>query len=282
MSFRLRISTPKGQDMFHQYLDKLRMDGRRHFTFQEIIQDLHISKNAAKTGLYRLKKAKKIITPIKGLYVIVPPEHQPYGSIPAEELLPIIMKHLKVDYYVGLLSAGLFYGATHQKPARFQVITNKRIKHPLKFGDVVIELIYKNSLEGLPTKDFVVSTGYLKVATPELLAIDLFKYSSRAGGISHIATVLSELAPSIDENKLIELAECLGEVGQIQRLGFILEKIDVLEDEEKKQKIIDKLVEYLKNSDRPFVALVPYISRTGHPRCKKWKIVENTDFESDL
>jgi predicted transcriptional regulator of viral defense system len=282
MSFRLRIPTPKGHDMFHEYLDKLRMDGRRHFTFQEIIQDLHISENAAKTGLYRLKKAKKIITPIKGLYVIVPPEHQPYGSIPAEELLPIIMKHLKVDYYVGLLSAGLFYGATHQKPARFQVITNKRIKHPLKFGDVVIELIYKNSLEGLPTKDFVVSTGYLKVATPELLAIDLFKYSSRAGGISHIATVLSELAPSIDENKLIELAERLGEVGQIQRLGFILEKIDVLEDEEKKQKIIDKLVEYLKNSDRPFVALVPYISRTGHPRCKKWKIVENTDFESDL
>jgi predicted transcriptional regulator of viral defense system len=282
MSFRLLISTPKGQEMFIEYLDKLRMYGRRHFTFQEIIQDLHISENAAKTGLYRLKKANKIITPIKGLYVIVPPEHRPYGSIPAEELVPIIMQHLKVDYYVGLLSAGLFYGATHQKPARFQVITNKRIKHPLKFGDVVIELIYKDSLEGLPTKNFVVSTGYLKVATPELLAIDLFKYSNRAGGISHIATVLSELAPGIDENKLIELAEHLGEVGQIQRLGFVLEKIDVLEDEEKKQKIIDKLVEYLKNSDRPFVSLVPYISRTGHPRCKKWKIVENTDFESDL
>ena len=62
--------------------------------------------------------ANKIITPIKGLYVMLPPEHQPYGSIPAEELVPIIMKHLNVDYYVGLLSAGLFYGATHQKPAR--------------------------------------------------------------------------------------------------------------------------------------------------------------------
>jgi predicted transcriptional regulator of viral defense system len=282
MSFRLRISTPKGHDMFLEYLDQLRMYGKRHFTFQEIIQDLHISENAAKAGLLRLKKANKIITPIKGLYVMVPPEHQPYGSIPAEELVPIIMKHLNVDYYVGLLSAGLFYGATHQKPARFQVITNKRVKHPLKFGDVVIQLVYKNSLEGLPTKDFVVSTGYLKVATPELLAIDLFKYPARAAGISHIATVLSELAPSIDENKLIELAERLGEVAQIQRLGFVLEKIDVMEDEEKKQKIIDRLLEYLKNSDRPFVSLVPYISRTGHPRCKKWKIIENTDFESDL
>lgn len=268
--------------MFSEYLDELRRRGRRHFTFQKIIQDLHISENAAKTGLYRLKKANKIITPIKGLYVIVPPEHQPYGSIPAEELTPIIMQHLKIDYYVGLLSAGLFYGATHQKPARFQVITNKRIKHPLEFGDVVIELVYKDSLDGLPTKDFIVSTGYLKVATPELIVIDLFKYSYRAGGISHIATVLSELAPSIDENILIKLADRLGELGQIQRLGFILEKIDVLEDEEKKQKIINKLAEYIKNSNRPFVSLVPYISRTGYPRCKKWKIIENTDFESDL
>lgn len=282
MSLRLRISPPRGHNMFLEYLDKLRMYGKRHFTFQEIIQNLHLSDNAAKAGVFRLKKVNKIISPLKGLYVIVPPEYQPYGSIPAEELVPIIMKHLNVDYYVGLLSAGLFYGATHQKPARFQVITTKRLKKTLKFGDVDIELVYKDSLEGLPTKDFVVSTGYLKVATPELLAIDLFKYSARAGGISHIATVLSELAPSIDENKLIQLAECLGEVAQIQRLGFILEKIDVMEDEAKKLKIIARLLEYLKNSGRPFVSLVPYISKTGHPRCKRWKIIENTDFESDL
>ena len=268
--------------MFAKYLEKLQASGRVYFTSEEIRKDLNLSDIAARSGLYRLKKDKKIISPVNGLYVIVAPKHKPYGSIPAEELVPIIMQHLKADYYVGLLSAGLFFGATHQKPASFQVITNKRVKHSLKFGDVVIELVYKKSLDGLPTQNFVVSTGYLKVATPELLAIDLFKYSKRAGGISHIATVLSELAPSIDENKLIHLAERLGEICQIQRLGFMLEKIDVLEDEEKKQKIIDKLAEYLKNLDRPFVSLVPYISRTGHLKSEKWNIIENTDFESDL
>jgi len=282
MSYRFRISTPKGYGMFFEYLDTLRMSGKRHFTFQGIMHDLQISEASAKSGLYRLKKANKIITPIKGLYVIVPPEHQPYGSIPAEELVPIIMKHLKADYYVGLLSAGLFFGATHQKPARFQVITNKRIKHSLAFGDIVIELVYKKSLDGLPTQDFVVATGYLKVSTPELLAIDLFKYSKRAGGISHIATVLSELTLRIDENHLIELAEKLGEICQIQRLGFVLERIEVMEDEEKKQQVINRLAEYLENVERPYVSLVPYISRTGHSKCSKWKIIENTDFESDL
>jgi len=282
MFFRFHFSTPKGHSMFFEYLDKLRMSGKLSFTFQAVIDALSISESAAKAGIYRLKKAGKIITPLKGLYVIVPPEYKPFGSIPPEELVPIIMQHLNAEYYVGLLSAGLFYGATHQKPARFQVITNQRIKHSLDFGAVIIEIVYKEVLAGLPTQDVVVSTGYLKVATPELLAIDLFKYSKRAGGISHIATVLSEFSPSINANKLIALAEKLGEICQIQRLGFMLEKIDVLEDEEKKEQIVDKLANYLATVDRPYVSLVPYISKTGYPRCKKWKIVENTDFESDL
>ena len=135
---------------------------------------------------------------------------------------------------------------------------------------------------GVPTQDFVVSTGYLRVTAPELLAIDMFKYSRRAGGVNHIATVLSELAPSIDENKLITLSRELGEACQIQRLGFMLEKIDVLEDEGEKERIVQRLAGYLEGSDRPYVALVPYVSRTGHPKCEKWKIIENTDFENDL
>jgi predicted transcriptional regulator of viral defense system len=268
--------------MFSEYIYKLKSNGMSYFTSEEIRSELALSDSAARSGLYRLKKAQKIISPVNGLYVIVPPEHKPCGSIPAEELIPVIMRHLNADYYVGLLSAGLFFGATHQKPARFQVITNKRIKHSLEFGHIVIEIIYKDSLDDLPTQDFVVRTGYLKVAAPELIAIDLFKYSKRAGGISHIATVLSELAPSIDENKLIMLAEQLGETCQIQRLGFMLEKIDVLEDEDKKQQIIAKLEQHITSIDCPYVSLVPYISRTGQARCKKWKIIENTDFESDL
>lgn len=44
-------------------------------------------------------------------------------------------------------------------------------------GADLIKLIYKKSLADLPIKDFVVSSGYLKVATPELIAIDFAKIS---------------------------------------------------------------------------------------------------------
>lgn len=267
--------------MFSEYLEKLRSGGRRYFTSQEIIQALNISAGAARAGLYRLKRAGKLISPLSGLYVIVPPEYKSYGSIPAEELIPIMMKHLDAEYYVALLSAAGYYGASHQKPMVFQVITNRRIKHTLKFGRIYIKLIHKKSLNNLPIKDFVVSTGYLKVGRPELIAIDLLKFQKHAGGMNNIATVLSELIESIDAHKLIELAENLGECCQLQRLGYIIEKIDVMDDDIKRN-IIEVLAEYVSSHLKSYTTLASSISRIGHPRCRKWKIIENTDFESDL
>lgn len=267
--------------MFVRYLEKLQSSGKRYFTSQEMIEALGLSSDGARAGLYRLKRDRKLISPIRGLYVIVPPEHKPYGSIPPEELIPIIMKYLKAEYYVALLSAAEFYGASHQKPMVFQVVTNRRIKHSLKFGQVHLKLIHKKSLTGLPIRDVVVSSGYLKVAIPELIAIDLLKFPKHAGGINNIATVLSELIESINVHKLIELAENMDERHQLQRLGYIIEKIDVIDDNIKKT-IMDALIEYVSSHVKSYAPLAPNISRIGHPRCRRWKIIENTDFESDL
>jgi predicted transcriptional regulator of viral defense system len=267
--------------MFVKYLEKLRSHGKRSFTSQEIIKDLNVSYDAVRAGLYRLKRDGKLISPVNGLYIIVPPEHKSYGSIPSEELIPIMMKYLDAKYYVALLSAAGFYGASHQKPMVFQIITNRRIKHSLKFGKIHIKLIHKKSLTDLPIKDFVVSSGYLKVATPELIAIDLLKFPKHAGGMNNIATVLSELIENINVHKLIELAENMGKNYQLQRLGYIIERIDVI-DNDIKETTVDALTEYVSSHIKTYTPLASNIPRIGHPRCRKWKIIENTDFESDL
>lgn len=263
------------------YIKQLRKYGKRAFTIEEILEEFKVSRNYARVALYRLIQSGDLVSPAKAFYVIVPPEYQTYGCIPAEQLIPILMKHLNIDYYVALLSAGLFHGATHQKPARFQVMLNKRMSGNLVFGDVEIEFIYKNSLSGLPTQDFVVDTGYLKVASPELTAIDLLNYPSHAGGLNHIATVFSELAEAIDPGKLIELAEKINTRYQLQRIGYILEKIDVM-DEDKKAEIIEALEAFLKGKMKYYIPIASEIEKMGYPRSKRWKIIENTEIESDL
>ena len=52
--------------MFIGYLNKLRSEGRRYFDFDQVVSDLGISNNRAKSGLYRLKKAGWVISPALG------------------------------------------------------------------------------------------------------------------------------------------------------------------------------------------------------------------------
>lgn len=164
------------------YIKAIRMTGKRCFTIQDVVDKYGVSRGSVRVAMHSsLLKSGDLISPLRGLYVIVPPECQPYGAIPAKELVPLMMQYLAADYYVSLLSAGLFYGTSHQKPAKFQVISDKRIKRDLMFGDVEIKFIYKKNLADLPTRNFTVSTGYLKVATPELTLLDLLTYPDHAG-----------------------------------------------------------------------------------------------------
>ena len=263
------------------YIKEIRKNGQRYFTLKQLMSDLSLSKNAALNAISRLRKHGDVISPARGLYVIVPPEHQPHGSIPAEELVPLIMQYLCANYYVALLTAGLFHGATHQKPARFQVISDKRIKHPLAFGDVEIDFIYKKSVSELPTQDFTVSTGYLKIATPELVALDLLNYPNHTGGLNHIATVLSELIENLDAIKLIKLAKDIKAEHQLQRIGYILDNIEVMDDNHA-EVIINALASHVSMRKQKYLPLASEIPKTGYPRCKKWRIIENTEIESDL
>jgi predicted transcriptional regulator of viral defense system len=263
------------------YIKEIRKEGKRCFTTDDIVEQFHVSRSHARVALHRLLKTGDVISPARGLYVIVPPEHQPHGSIPAQELVPLLMQYVEANYYVSLLTAGLYHGATHQKPSRFQVISDKRIKHPLVFGDVEIDFIYKKSISGLPTQNFTVSTGYLKIATPELVALDLLNYPNHAGGLNHIATVLSELIEKLDAIKLINLAKDINAEHQLQRIGYILDHIEVM-DEKHAQDTINLLASHVAELKQKYLPLASEISKTDYPRCKKWRIIENTEIESDL
>jgi len=85
----------------------------------------------------------------------------------------------------------------------------------------------------------------------------------------------------MDADKLILLAQPLGELHQVQRIGYVVKKIDVMDDEHKNS-FIEKFEDHLKQAKNSYVPLVPYMPKTGHSRCKKWRMIKNTDFESDL
>ena len=268
--------------MFSDYIRDLRSKGHVLFTLDEASNDLGVSHNVIACAVSRLKKKGAVMSPAKGLYIIVPPEHQREGSIPAEELVPILMQYWGIEYYVGLLTAAMYHGASHQKPQQFQIITNKQIKRDLTFGSIHIDCVCKKNWDLIDQLNVrVVKTGFLKLSSPEQTVMDLLLYPSQSGGLSHIATVLSELMDGVSSDKLLILAKKSKEKYWIQRLGFILEKID-LDDFEKKEKILRLLCDHLESAKTRFIPLETEMSIIGAVRSERWKIIENVTIERDL
>lgn len=262
------------------YIKELRASGKRAFTIEQIISIYGMTKASAFNGLSRLKKKGAIVSPVSGLYVIVPPENQAMGCIPAGDLVPLVMDHWNLEYYVCLLTAALYHGASHQKPQQFQVMTTKQ-RQPIHCGSVYIDFMYKKTLDALPTNKIVVATGYLNVSSPELTAMDLFLYPSKSGGLNHIATVLAELVDVIDPAQLIKLAKKSKTHAWIQRLGYVLEKV-IPVDEEKNLQIVAQLHAYIQTIKPAYILLAPEVPRDNAILNKKWKIIENTTVESDV
>lgn len=266
-----------------EYIKDIRMKGKRSFTGAEAMAELGITRQQFNDRIYYLKKSGDIISPAKSFYIIVAPEEIPQGAPNPADLVIMLMKHLKLDYYTCLLSAAQQYGAAHQRPMIFQVMVNKQLQ-PLRFGAVGINFLYKKSLEDLPIQEFAKKAGYLKVSSPELTAMDLFLYTNKAAGLGNVATVLYELIDSIDGDKLTELARKTNGKGWVQRLGYILEQLDSDDDKSAKHKarVISKLEKYLAKQELTYLKLTPELASKGCKRNSKWKIIENTTVESDL
>lgn len=257
-----------------KYIDKLTANGEISFTVEDFCCALEVNRNAGLSALDRLKKQNKVVSPSRGYYLILTPEFRNKGCLPADFFIDDLMHHLNLTYYVSLLSAALYYGAAHQQPQMLQVMLTDK-KANIQCAEVSVEFIKNTHLNETSLRKIKTRTGYMNVSTPEGTAMDMMKYMRQCGGLSRIATVLDELAESIDPNKLKQLAEASKEYFWVHRLGFIFEKLG-------KTHLAEPLHKIVNQDKKEIIPLVPYESIKKVPRDKKWKIAINAIVESDL
>lgn len=92
--------------------------------------------------------------------------------------------------------------------------------------------------------------------------------------MSNVATVLIELAESIDQKKLLELATLRPELVWVQRLGYLLDSIGL-------HPLADVLLKVLQDKKVYWTPLVSRSSTKVLSRSKKWKVIVNTEVEPD-
>lgn len=255
------------------YIDNLLAQGIYCFTGVEAVAALESGVIATRAALRRLRHKGAIAMPFRGFYVIVTPEHRKLGCLPANQFIPALMAHLEEPYYAGLLTAAEHHGAAHHRPQSFQVVV-QRSRPGIICGDVRVDFIARKNVAAMPTMDFKTPRGYLKVSTPEVTAFDLAGYPHHAGGLGNTATVLAELAESLDAVKLVASAE-LSPVAWSQRLGYLLELIGETE-------LAEGLAEYIDARNPVPVPLSSSQQHKGIRQVARWRLLPNEKVETEI
>jgi len=255
-----------------EYVFSLAASGRYHFSSRDAQAVLGVSADAAKLALNRLAKQNLIASPARGFYVIVPPEYQSLGCLPADQFIPDLMKRLDLIYYTGLLSAAQYYGAAHHRPQEFQVFLAKS-RRPIKCGSVRVAFMMRKRIEEVTVQSFNTPRGVIVMSTPEATAVDLVGYQNHAGGLSQVATVLAELTEKINPEKLANAA-ATAPIPWAQRLGYLLENVGGGEK-------INPLREYVRKHVKRSVQLLQNAPHEKVQRNSDWKLYINTEIEAE-
>ncbi len=197
------------------------------FTMREIREAFpELSSQVVKNDLGRRAKAGRIEAVHRGVYVIVPAKYERRGAVPPTFYMDSLMRILGRDYYFGLLTAARMWGAAHQLPMTETVVTTRPDMSASRRKNAQVAWCYRKEIPARFVRETKGEYDCVRVSSPELTALDLVRFERFAGGLSRVATVLSELSERTDfsdaaESGLLAAAT----VPAVQRLGHLLEAV---------------------------------------------------------
>ena len=262
-----------------QWIEKCQAKGAHSFAVASAQRELpgHTA-IAIKSALSRLTAKGNIVSLHKGYYLIIPPQFRTKGIQPPHLFLDAFMCHLQRTYYLGLLNAAAFHGASHQQPQEHFVMTNFPVLRPtqkkgLKINYVSIKEIPNTLIEKRKTE-----SGYLNISNAALTAADLIQFERRVGGLNRASTVLNELAEVIRPADFSPVLIQHVHASTLQRLGFILENIC------HHTELADSLFGAMK-TEKLKLFRIPLKSSQETKRFSshnRWKVIVNTEIETDF
>lgn len=249
--------------------------GQVTFNLDEVKEATNLSARSVVVELQRQVAHGRIIIPYRGFYVIIPPQYALKGIVPPTYYIHELMKAVGKPYYVCLLSAAAFHGASHQRAMQTQVMTvaprikpsgmNKQLDWSYR-QQIPSELLLSRNTE----------MGIVLYSNAELTAVDLIQFAGHVGGFQRAATVLSELIDAMDISR-IEQVFPYTSTATLQRLGYLLEF--VLEEKDKADELYGLLKAACSNMKK--VLLSNSATVNNDAESNRWHVNGNIEIEID-
>ena len=137
-----------------------------------------------------------------------------------------------------------------------------------------MDFVARRDMSDTPVVERNTPAGVIRIASPAATALELVGYPERCGYLDNVATVLAELAESIDGDALVAEAR-RAPVAWVQRLGYLLTLVEQAE-------LAERLDSVLAASRVFAVPLAPWEGSERAPRDSRWQVAINTDVETDV
>lgn len=259
-----------------EYIYQLQSIEEYAFSWTELLNNCDKTEISLKRELSRLVIKKEIINLRKEFYLIIPPRYSKQGRLPIQLYIEKLFKSLSRNYYLGFYSAAKFHGAGHQQAQQDYLM----IEYP-KLGDVTkseTQLRFftttKWPLKNIQKKKS--DAGIFKISSPALTAVDLIRHQNKLGGLNRIISILEELLEEINTEDLSELLTWYSHKSTLQRLGFLLEKLEA------DNQLIELVSHHLNMTKHYPVLLKPNSGQKAGAVNNDWKVDINIKLESDL
>lgn len=202
------------------------------FNIADVKSILKTSDASVKNVIYRLKDKHRVIEIERGKYLLAPAKSGVEGYW-SEHTFKILNKLIDT-YYVSYWTALHYWGMTEQIPRTIYVVTTK-IKKDIEFFGEKIQFvtIVPKKFYGYTTEK--IDDDYFTIATREKTIIDCLDRPAYCGGVAELFKGLWTTRDQINFDDLLNATEKFDASSVQRRLGYLLEKSDLLRGYEYKK-----------------------------------------------
>jgi len=241
-------------------LSSLSYAGKTIFTTKDLKEFTDNPKNL----LDWLVRKKWLLKIKNGTYLITPLEAGEKGAANYTLHSFIIASVLVEPYYIAYGSALNYHGLTDQTPSTVYIATtkprNSKTILNTKFRFVTIPPHKMFAIE-----ETTVENRKTKISSIEKTLIDCLDHPEHCGGIEEVAKALFFAKNEIDQTKLVQFAQKLGNKTVLKRLGYLSETICL-------ETALELLLRLPLSAG---YSLLDCSVKTRGPIIEKWKLVLN-------
>jgi len=247
-------------------LSDLSYRGKGIFTLEDIKEYYKNPKGL----LYNLSKKNWILRIKRGLYMIAPLEAGELGARSYTVHSFVIASHLVEPYYISHWSALNYHGLTEQTPPAVYITTIKP-RNRKKILDIEFIFVTVSEKKMFGTTGVKVENAPIMISTPEKTVVDCLDHPEHCGGIEEVAKAIYFEHKNMGLNKIVKMADKMGNRTIVKRLGYLLERLGLHEYE--------GLLAGLKIS-KGYSCLDPKLPKRGKIK-ERWKLFVNVEINPE-